>query len=256
MITLYDNPFSPFARKVRMVLAYKGLAATSVDALALAHLDALHAVNGRAEVPVLVDGDVTVVNSADIVAYLDHRYPTQPVLPADPAERVAARMWERLADVTFDAIVHDISIWTWPTHCRDDRPPDGLLDAGMRGIAEILGRMESALPGRDFLCGAPSVADFALFPHVSSLKPMGIGLDDHPHVAAWNRRVHELPAVRQDLAYVRQAAREKFVDGPSPYEGERIVWRGDRIEWLFDAGFADWWYDEHRAGRAVTPGRH
>jgi len=25
MLTLYDNPFSPFARKVRMVLRFKGL---------------------------------------------------------------------------------------------------------------------------------------------------------------------------------------------------------------------------------------
>jgi hypothetical protein len=46
---------------------------------------------------------------------------------------------------------------------------------------------------------------------------------------------------------------EKFGGGPSPYEGRKVVWRGDRIEWLFRNGFADWWYDELAAGRVVIP---
>src|SRR5512139_1557588 len=85
MLTLYDNPFSPFARKVRLVLAFKGLRAESVDALALAEHEALRAVNPRAEVPVLVDDGLVVTNSADIVAYLEDRYPDPPVLPRSPA---------------------------------------------------------------------------------------------------------------------------------------------------------------------------
>ena len=255
MITLYDNPFSPFARKVRLVLAYKGLAVSTVDALALANHDRLRAVSARAEVPVLIDDTVTVVNSADIVAYLDHRYATPPVLPADPAARVAARAWERLADGVFDAILHDISIWTWPTHRRDDRPPTGLLEAGLRDIGAILHQVESALRDQEYLCGALSIADLALFPHVSSLKPLGLAIDEgYPQLSAWNRRLRGLAIVQQDLEYVRRAARDKFVDGSSPYEGERIVWRGDRIEWLFHNGFVDWWYAEYRAGRATVPG--
>src|SRR5262245_29842718 len=58
MIVLYDNPFSPFARKVRMALQFKEVPYQSIDALALAEHARLHAVNRRAEVPVLVDGDV------------------------------------------------------------------------------------------------------------------------------------------------------------------------------------------------------
>ncbi len=38
MITLYDNPFSPFARKVRMVLFWKELPFESIDTLAMRHL--------------------------------------------------------------------------------------------------------------------------------------------------------------------------------------------------------------------------
>jgi len=43
------------------------------------------------------------------------------------------------------------------------------------------------------------------------------------------------------------------VSGQSPYEGEKIVWRGDRIEWLLAHGFHEWLLAELQAGRAVVP---
>jgi hypothetical protein len=46
---------------------------------------------------------------------------------------------------------------------------------------------------------------------------------------------------------------EKFSAGPSPYESERIVWRGDRIEWLIAHGYWDWFQSELEAGRAIVP---
>jgi glutathione S-transferase len=255
MLTLYDNPFSPFARKVRLVLAFKGLPAESVDALARNEHAALRAVNPRAEVPVLVDDGLVVRNSADIVAYLEERHPTPSLRPSRAADRVAAREWERLADGVLDAIVHDISIWTWPTHRRQDAPPPGLIEAGLRDIGVIVGRLDGALATREFLCGELSIADLALFPHLSSLKPLGIAIDAarHPRLAAWNQRLRALPIVRDDLAAVKRAAIAKFGSGASPYEDEKIVWRGDRLEWLFHHGFAAWWMEELRAGRAVVP---
>src|SRR4030095_11118891 len=51
VITLYDNAFSPFARKVRMVLEHKRLAFEAVDGLAPAGHARLASVNPRVEVP-------------------------------------------------------------------------------------------------------------------------------------------------------------------------------------------------------------
>jgi glutathione S-transferase len=256
MLTLHDNPFSPFARKVRLVLDRKGLAYASIDALALTQAEALATANPRREVPVLVDGDLVVTNSRDIVDYLEHRHPAPPVLPADPATRAAARAWERLADTVLDAIIHDVSLWTWPTHHRDDRPPAGLVEAAMRDVTTILERLERALPSAGFLCGAEvSIADLALFPHLTSLKALGIGRDPgaHPRLETWNRRMRALSYVAKDLDYVKRSVTEKFGGSVSPYEGHKVVWRGDRIEWLFRHGFADWWYGELAAGRVVIP---
>jgi glutathione S-transferase len=255
VITLYDNPFSPFARKVRMALRYKKLEFESVDALALGELEGLRRVNPRAEVPVLVDGALTVVDSADILAYLEDRHPIPPLLPASPELRAKARSWQRLADGAFDAILHDISLWTWPTHQRKDAPPPGLLEAGRRDLEALLARVEAALGASGFLCGELSWADLALFPHVSSLKLLGVKLDParFASLLRWNREMRAIPAVAEDLEHVKRCAIEKFAPGASPYEAEKIVWRGDRLEWLLAQGFVDWLRAELAAGRAVVP---
>ena len=112
MIKLYDGAFSPFARKVRMVLDYKGLNYRTVDRLLRSNHEELKAVQ-RIEVTALAHGDVVVTNSADIVAYLDHRYPAKSVYPEEPTARVHARAWERAADTFVDPILIDVSYWKW-----------------------------------------------------------------------------------------------------------------------------------------------
>src|SRR5437868_5000381 len=135
MIRLYDSPFSPFARKVRMVLEFKGLDFEAVDGLLKPNHEALKAVNGRVEVPALVDDGIVIVNSADIVAYLESRYPTKPVYPEPPAARVHARAWERTADTYIDPILIDISYWKWAD--RPDSMPEGLLEAARADLGLV-----------------------------------------------------------------------------------------------------------------------
>lgn len=254
MITLYDNPFSPFARKVRMALQQKGVEYESIDALASSERERLLRVNPRAEVPVLVDGETVVVNSAEIAAYLEDRFPTPPLLPASPELRAKARAWQRIADTELDSIIHDVSLWAWPTHRRTDSPPAGLIEAGRSDLAAILARLETALGGEGFVCGALSIADLALFPHVSSLRLLGVALDPFPKALRWNREMRALPVVRADLEHLKRSLAEKFGSGSSPYEAEKVVWRGDRIEWLLARGFAGWFRAELESGRAIIPG--
>lgn len=250
MIVLFDNPFSPFARKVRMVLEHKGLAFDTIDGLAPVGHAQLAAVNPRREVPVLKDDDVVVVNSAHIVAYLEHRYPQMAVYPADPRARVAALRWERLADTLFDAITHDVSNggFGFP----DGTMPPGLLDSARADLAPVYDEMERVLDQHDFLCGAFSIADLALFPHVTAVRLLDISFDGdtHPRVLAWYRRLRQHPICRADLertqAFLRAA-------GPSLQRPERIVWRGDRIEWMLAHGYHEWFADEIRRGRVAWP---
>jgi glutathione S-transferase len=249
---LYDNAFSPFARKVRLVLDHKELAYDAFDALEPGAHDMLAAVNPRVEVPVLDDDGLIVVNSADIVAYLDYRYPSRPVLPADPALRVRARALERLSDTLVDAILHDVSIWMWPTLGRPDEPPAGLREAARRDLEAIYAELDADLASREFLCGEISIADFALFPHLTAVNILDLGFsaDRHPHLLAWYRRLRASPVCRGDLQRAHAWVEHNATRGAV---ADRVVWRGDRIEWLLANGFHDWFLSEIRAERVGWP---
>jgi len=248
---LYDSAFSPFARKVRLVLEHKGLAHEAVDGLIKSNHDALKAVNGRVEVPALVDGGIVVVNSADIVAYLEFRYPEQPVYPATAAARVHARAWERTADTFIDPILVDISYWHWAE--RPDAMPEGLLAAARKDLGLVYARLEQDLSGRNFVSGQLSIADFALFPHLVAAKAMQVSFDpaQQPNLARWFERMRKLPVCVADLQRARAYMAQLREVG---IERRRIFWRGDRIEWLLAHGFHDWFMREIAEDRVLWPG--
>src|SRR6185295_158489 len=198
IMQFFTNGFSPFARKVALALEYKGLAHDSIDGLVHANKERLAAVNPRGEVPVLVDGDITVVNSSDIVAYLDLKYPERPIYPAALKDRVEARALERLADARIDAIMLDCSIWLWAD--RKDTPPPGLMEAGQRDLDAIFVRIEETIAGRatPWPFGHLTIAEFALWPHLAALRSLGFSLSSErcPHVHAW------LGAMRRDKLFL------------------------------------------------------
>lgn len=251
MIKFYDSAFSPFARKVRMVLEHKGLAFEAVDGLLKSNHDALRAVNGRVEVPALVDGVVTVVNSADIVAYLEFRYPDKPVYPAAPAARVHARAWERAADTLIDPILINISYWLWAD--RPDTMPDGLLAAAQAELGLVYARLDQDLGAREFVSGDFSIADIALFPHMAAANAMKVDFSpaDHPNLARWFGHMRRLPICVADIGRARAYVARL---GDHDVERGRIFWRGDRIEWMLSHGFHDWFMREITEHRVLWPG--
>jgi glutathione S-transferase len=251
MLTLYHNPFSPFARKVYLVLEHKGLPFETVDALKRDQRERLEAVNGRVEVPVLDHDGTVVVNSADIIAYLERVFPDKPVYPADHASYVKARAWERCSDTVVDGILINLSYWVWAI--RDDSMPAGLLDAGRRDMNVVYAGLERELQGQDWVCGELSVADMALFPQLSGARMLGVAVDGdtHPNVLAWYKRCRSTPLFQADLARVKT-----YLADPTALdvEREKIFWRGDRIEWMLAQGQHEWFVNEIESGRVIWPG--
>jgi glutathione S-transferase len=248
---LFDSAFSPFARKVRMVLEHKGLQFEVVDGLLKSSHAALQAVNGRVEVPVLADDGITIVNSADIIAYLEFRYPEKPVYPSDPAARVQARAWERTADTLIDAVLVNLSYWKLLD--RHDTIPAGLLEKARADMGPAYAALERDLTGKEFVCGALSIADIALFPHIASGRFMEVEFDKetHPNLARWLATMRRLPICIDDQGRARNyVAAIKEHD----LERKRIFWRGDRIEWMLSRGFHDWFFKEIAEGRVLWPG--
>ena len=256
MITLYDSAFSPFARKVRLALEHKQIEYQSLDGLALHNRKALAAVNRRLEVPAIDHDGMIVVNSSDIIGYLERRWPARPLYPDLNACWVHARSWERCADTHVDAILVNVSYWTWAK--RDDVMPEGLHEAARKDLEQVYAALERDLADRDFISDRVlSVADLALFPHISSARAFRLGYDAerYPRLHAWQKRMRAIPAVAEDLERVKTfLAQLAGAKGKDTHERTKIFWRGDRIEWLMARGFHTWFGNEIQAQRAQWPG--
>jgi glutathione S-transferase len=196
MIRLYDYPDCPFCQKVRVVLAEKDLEYERL------HVD-LHKgeqrspeflkLNPYGKVPVLIDEDVVVYDSTIINEYLDEEYPNPPMMPEDSAGRARVRLLEDFADNSFTPPASMIM--------AELHKPEGERDSErvrkyQGEILRVLGRLEAALDGKEFLVGDFSLADVAFAHHVLVLGQLGIELDPRlQNVAGWIARLRERPSV-------------------------------------------------------------
>jgi len=247
---LYGSWFSTFARKVALALELKGLGYEHIDALQPDRAPELKRVNPRAEVPVLSDDGLVVINSSDILQYLEWRYPDPSLYPQAIPERVASRALERLADHRFDPIVVDTSFWQWAE--RNDSPPAGLAAAGQADFDATLARLEAELAARPkpWPFHSAGVVECAWFPNLAAARPLGFRIDAArvPTVVSWLAAMREHPVFAADRKRVAEYLKDRHQRDSS--KSERIYWSGDRIEWFISRGFHDWFVDEIKAGRS------
>ena len=101
MLELYHDNLSVCAQKVRIVLSEKSQPWTNHH-LSLANGEHLtpqfKAMNPRGVVPVLVHDGNVIVESSVICSYLDEVFPNPPLMPRNPVERAAMRLWCKLPD--------------------------------------------------------------------------------------------------------------------------------------------------------------
>src|SRR5262249_7381760 len=158
MLTLYDDVFSPYARKVRIALYEKDVPFERVRALHgdCNRTDFLH-VNPRAEVPAIVDDGFSLYDSTIICEYLEDRYPQPARYPADRGARAMCRSLEDLADTQLDAALYAIAIIEMG---RGEQRAD-MRATVARDLDRIYSILEASLGDRPFFCGTYSVADIA-----------------------------------------------------------------------------------------------
>ena len=181
MLTLYDDVFSPYARKVRIALYEKGIPFERVRALHgdCNRTDFLH-VNPRAEVPALVDGDFSLYDSTVICEYLDDQHPEPSLYPREPRMRAKCRLVEDLADTQLDAATYAIAIVEMG---RGEQHP-AMHEAAARDIARLIAELDSVLGDQPFLCGSYSLADIAVLPHLMATTFLGFPVDAGRHPAS------------------------------------------------------------------------
>jgi glutathione S-transferase len=104
---LFITPASPYARKVRIMLAEKHIECETEVVPSLAAPDSpVPAHNPLGKVPTLVlDDGSSLYDSVVIVDYLDHKTPVARLIPQDNNHRAEVRRWEALADGVCDAAI-------------------------------------------------------------------------------------------------------------------------------------------------------
>lgn len=102
---LYLTFRSPYARKVQILLAEKGLEVQTIAVDLQNKSKEFQALGPMAKVPVLVDGDVVVSDSTVIAEYLEDRYPEPAMYGQGWEGRLRSRHWEELGDSLGDAAI-------------------------------------------------------------------------------------------------------------------------------------------------------
>ena len=190
------------AHKVTIALEEMGLAYDVVM------IDILHdeqfepeftAINPNNRIPALVDGDVTVFESAAILQYLGRK--TGRFYPADEPTRSRIDSWLFWQMAGLGPMSGQVNYFTRAATKPERKPEDTAfaLSRYTRETRRLFGVLERGLAGRDFLAGDYSIADMCCWTWIARYPDNGGGLADFPALAAWQAAIAARPAVQRGL---------------------------------------------------------
>ena len=140
--------------------------------------------NPYGKVPVLVDGDGVIYESAIINEYLEEKYPQVPLMPKDLLKRARARIWIDYCNTRLQQVAGYIA------HNHEVEKSKEKL----RGYLETLNQ---EMRNKQFLVGEYSLADITFIPFFCRLQRYQATIgDDLPYPKAWMQRLLERPVVK------------------------------------------------------------
>ena len=195
---IFGANLSPYVRKVRVALAYKGVEFEDIEQDPFGkHPDFLE-LNPLSKIPVWQEGDFVLPDSSVILSYIEQRYPTPPLLPKDPQPRARALWFQEYggtqlnyatAGVFFERVVKP-KVLKLET---DTKHVNSLLE---KTLPRALDYLTKCLGDDEFMVGgAFSLADIALTTSFVNLKLAGENVEANrwPTYAAYVERIHALP---------------------------------------------------------------
>jgi glutathione S-transferase len=241
MVVLYEHPLSPFAQKVKIALAEKGIAFESrLPDIVGGDLDEFASLNPRREVPTLIDDGLSVFDSTIILEYLEDRWPTPPLLPASPADRARVRTLEELCDTYYEAInwaVMEVRVFQRATGERASR----LEARAAQQQAGCNAYLERQLAGRDWFNGDRfGWGDLCVVPFVHAAAMTGTAPAPGSPLGAWLERAAARPSVRDTLDEAAQSMAGFEMLPQLVASGQfRREYRDHRLEWMVRSGGLD-----------------
>src|SRR5271156_3774494 len=205
MRILYHLPLSPYARKVRLVLAERRLPfELRVEKVWDRRPEYLE-INPSCTVPTLIeDNGMVIPDSRVICEYLEETYPDTSLLGRSTVERVEVRRLVAWFDEKFYAEVTRNLLWekTIKQQLRLGSPESVALRVGYANLKQHLVYIGWLAEHRRFLAGANlSLADFAAAAQLSALDFIGdVDWSASPPAKEWYARMKSRPSFRAILA--------------------------------------------------------
>lgn len=146
------------------------------------------ALNEMGEVPVLIDGDLTLSQTGVMLDYLSKKYGR--FGPKDEAEHRDILRW-----TLFDNHKLTASIASLRFLLRFMKTGETPVTEFLRGRAlGALKVLDGHLAGREFVvAGRPTIADFSICGYLYWPDEFGVSWDDYPEIGAWLERIKALP---------------------------------------------------------------
>jgi glutathione S-transferase len=241
MVTLLNVPISPFGAKVKMAMLEKGIAFVVREpdleaAQAGSDPELTSEASPLVEIPLLIDGDVTIFDSTIIMEYLEDRWPTPPLLPPTPAERARVRMIEDVCDTTYEAAVW--GVYEVMMMGRVSGPlQDELLARGRAQIHGLNAWLERRLDDRAWFNGdAFGWGDVSAYPPVNNADLLGSPPPSGSHLESWLARMRERPSAQQ-LEAEFTAWAQTPLNRPMDTTGTwKRLYKAHRLEWMIRSG--------------------
>ena len=140
--------------------------------------------NPYGKVPVLVDGDTVIYESAVINEYLDEKFPEVSLMPKDLAKRAEVRIWIDFCNTRLQAAAGNI---------RHDHE----VEKNKRRLREHLETLEKRMAGRDYIVDDYSLADITYIPFFTREDSYRTSItEDLPNVKRWRDSLLERPKVK------------------------------------------------------------
>lgn len=147
--------------------------------------------NPAHKVPVLVDGDLTLTESAAIVLYLAEKYPEKGLLPSDPVKRAQVYRW-----IMFTMTELDQPLWRIARHSfiyPEDRRSPADIAIAREEFVDMAKVLEQHMEGREFIIGNTITAADCVAAYTIDWAGENKLLDGLPRLRAYLERMYARP---------------------------------------------------------------
>lgn len=230
---LYHAGMSNCAMRVRLTLEEKGLDWTShlLDLMKGEHLTKEYfGINPNAVVPTLVDDGVVIIDSADIIDYLDKKFSPNSLRPELEGDQEQMYFWMHLARDNHLSIktymygnlgringkmrrtaeqmaeyrknqTYDLALLEFHERFNSDQ---GFTKEDLLKVTDVLNdcfkKMDERLKDHDWLAGDKfSLADIAWIPQLVILKAANYPFENYPNLEKWKNAIIQRPSFRDGV---------------------------------------------------------